>query len=215
MTKQILAFAAVLTFLAGCQESDSLEQQPASGAVEGQPVSLVRHDAEVACGECQFGMEGSGCDLAVRIDGDCYYVDGASIDDFGDAHASDGMCLCIRKAKIEGEIKDGRFVASSIELLPLDETKQAEEAQEKLRQSPMGASFGIKGGKLIVNDIWEQGLGAQAGLLLNDEIVKLNGQPVEELDSDALKAVLTESESIEFTVLRNGEETLVQVDVGG
>ena len=32
-------------------------------------------------------MPGNGCDLAVRIDGQVYYVDGSSIDDHGDAHA--------------------------------------------------------------------------------------------------------------------------------
>ena len=64
------------------------------------------------------GDEGSGCDLAVRIDGKSYYVDGSSIDDHGDAHGDDGLCNCIRKAKVTGEIKDGRFVAASFEVLP-------------------------------------------------------------------------------------------------
>ena len=65
-------------------------------------------------------MEGSGCDLAIRIDGKSYYVDGSSIDDHGDAHADDGLCNQIRKAKVTGEIKDGRFLAESIQVLPTE-----------------------------------------------------------------------------------------------
>ena len=42
---------------------------------------------ETACGECQFGMKGKSCDLAVRIDGKSYFVDGTTIDEHGDAHA--------------------------------------------------------------------------------------------------------------------------------
>jgi hypothetical protein len=38
-------------------------------------------------------MEGHGCELAVRIDGKSYFVDGSSIDSHGDAHASDGFVL--------------------------------------------------------------------------------------------------------------------------
>jgi len=48
---------------------------------------------EAACGECQFAMPGTGCDLAVRIDGEHYFVDGTGIDDHGDAHANEGLCI--------------------------------------------------------------------------------------------------------------------------
>lgn len=72
---------------------------------------------EAACGQCQFGLEGKGCDLAVKIDGKAYFVDGTEIDDHGDAHAADGFCETIRKAKVKGEIADGRFKASSFTLL--------------------------------------------------------------------------------------------------
>ncbi len=33
-----------------------------------------------SCGECQFKMLGRSCDLAVRIDGKSYFVDGTTID---------------------------------------------------------------------------------------------------------------------------------------
>lgn len=73
---------------------------------------------EASCGECQFGMKGKDCDLAVRIDGKAYFVDGTSIDDHGDAHAADGFCEAIRKAEVQGEIVNGRFVATYFKLLP-------------------------------------------------------------------------------------------------
>ena len=75
---------------------------------------------EATCGECQLGMDGTGCDLAVRIDDQAYFVDGTSMDEHGDAHGADGMCNCIRQAKVSGEIINGRFTADSFELLPLD-----------------------------------------------------------------------------------------------
>ena len=74
--------------------------------------------AEVSCGECQFGMTGKSCDLAIRIDGKAYFVDGTKIDDHGDAHASDGFCNAIRKAKIQGEIVNNRFKATYMKLIP-------------------------------------------------------------------------------------------------
>jgi hypothetical protein len=73
---------------------------------------------EASCGQCQFKMKGHGCELAVRIDGKSYFVDGASIDSFGDAHADEGFCLSIRKAEVLGKIVDNRFKAASFKLLP-------------------------------------------------------------------------------------------------
>jgi hypothetical protein len=74
---------------------------------------------EASCGQCQFGMNGKGCELAVRIDGIAYLVDGTSIDQHGDAHAKDGFCEVIRKAKVQGKIANGRFVASYFKLKKL------------------------------------------------------------------------------------------------
>lgn len=74
---------------------------------------------EVSCGQCQFGLKTQdGCDLAVRIDGQAYFVDGAHIDDFGDAHDENtGFCEVIRKAEVTGEIINERFEVSTINLL--------------------------------------------------------------------------------------------------
>ena len=73
---------------------------------------------EAACGQCQFKMEGKACDLAVRINGKSYFVDGTKIDDHGDAHAKNGFCEKVRKAEVQGSIVKNRFVATSFKLLP-------------------------------------------------------------------------------------------------
>lgn len=73
---------------------------------------------EASCGECQFKLEGKGCNLAVRIDGKAYFVDGTKIDDHGDAHAKDGFCEAIRKAQVQGEVVNNRFKATYFKLLP-------------------------------------------------------------------------------------------------
>ncbi len=78
----------------------------------------INQVVEAACGQCQFRMaEKSGCDLAVKIEGKFYFVDGTTIHDHGDAHADDGFCQVIRQAKVKGEIIDGRFKAESFTLV--------------------------------------------------------------------------------------------------
>jgi hypothetical protein len=80
--------------------------------------ALKSQIVEVSCGECNFGMKGKNCELAVRIDGKTYFVDGTKIDDHGNAHAKDGFCEVIRKAKVTGEIVNNRFQATTFILLP-------------------------------------------------------------------------------------------------
>jgi hypothetical protein len=116
--KSIPVIAIVLSvFLtAGCETKT--ETSTNNNHSDGS-VNVVDKVVEASCGQCQFELKGNSCDLAVRIDGKSYFVDGNSIDDFGDAHAEDGLCNMIRKAKVSGEIKNGRFIATSFELLPL------------------------------------------------------------------------------------------------
>jgi Family of unknown function (DUF6370) len=75
-------------------------------------------EAEVSCGKCKLGLQGKTCEMAVRIDNKSYYVDGADIDSFGDAHAHDGLCNAIRPAEVQGEMVNGRFKISYIKLIP-------------------------------------------------------------------------------------------------
>ncbi|QBN19711.1 DUF6370 family protein [Flavobacterium nackdongense] len=105
--KKVLTFCiALISFTVFSQE---IIEQPKKQIVEA------------SCGQCQFGMEGKSCDLAVRIDGKPYFVDGTHIDQHGDAHGSDGFCAKVRKAEVVGEIVDNRFKATFFKLIP--ETK--------------------------------------------------------------------------------------------
>ena len=110
MIKLLLIF--LLTFTGCCTKTnnDTLSQ-------EGKDIS-INQVVEAACGQCQFGMtEKSGCDLAVRIDGETYFVDGTNINEHGDAHAHDGFCQVTRSANVKGKIIDGRFQSESFTLI--------------------------------------------------------------------------------------------------
>ena len=82
------------------------------------PKIIKNQTVEIACGECKFKMEGKSCDLAIRIDGKSYFVDGKTVDDFGDAHdEKHGFCNVISKATVTGEIVNNRFKATDIKLI--------------------------------------------------------------------------------------------------
>ena len=102
MKKIITLFIVLLSFSVVAQETKVQQKQ------------IV----EASCGQCQFGMKGKACDLAVRLDGKPYFVDGTHIDQHGDAHAADGFCAAVRKAEVVGEIVDNRFKATYFKLLP-------------------------------------------------------------------------------------------------
>ena len=85
---------------------------------------------ETACGECQFKLSGKGCDLAVRIDGKSYFVDGTDIDSHGDAHAKDGFCNAIRKAEVQGEIVSDRFKVTYYKVMKSPEKKEQSATQK-------------------------------------------------------------------------------------
>jgi hypothetical protein len=75
---------------------------------------------ETSCGQCKFGSKGKGCNLAVRLDGKAWFVDGTEIDDHGDAHDEDGFCNAIRKARVQGEVINNRFLVSYFKLEPVE-----------------------------------------------------------------------------------------------
>ena len=81
-------------------------------------VPLKSQIVDASCGQCQFGIEGHGCELAIRIDGKSYFVDGTSIDSHGDAHAKNGFCEAVRKAEVTGRIIKNRYKSTSFKLLP-------------------------------------------------------------------------------------------------
>ena len=95
-----------------------------SGTAQGTGKKINQPDptkkimvVETACGQCRLGLPGKSCDLAIRINGKAYFVDGTNIDDHGDAHAKDGFCNAIRKAEVQGEIVNNRFKATYFKLI--------------------------------------------------------------------------------------------------
>ncbi len=116
----LIALSGAASYLIGCQQQT---ERPAMGSQhESSPETVAQQYRAVivdaACGQCQFGLPGSSCDLAVRINGASYFVDGTGIDDHGDAHSSDGFCNAVRPVRVSGQVQEGRFVATHFEVLP-------------------------------------------------------------------------------------------------
>jgi hypothetical protein len=78
---------------------------------------------DASCGQCKLGLKGKSCDLAVKIDGKAYFVDGTHINAHGDAHANDGFCNAVRKAEVQGEVVNNRFAATYFKLVPESDTR--------------------------------------------------------------------------------------------
>ena len=113
-----------LVFIIGCICFSTASAQKVSKNIavpnNTQKIQIV----ETACGECQFKLKGKSCDLAVRINGKAYFVDGTSINDHGDAHAKEGFCNAVSKAEVQGKVVNNRFKATYFKLMPTEEVVQ-------------------------------------------------------------------------------------------
>lgn len=105
-----------LLLLASLALSTSLFAQEKKQGTPDKTKSI--QTVEAACGQCKLGLPGKTCDLAVRINGKAYFVEGIHIDSLGDAHAKDGFCNAIRKAHVQGEVVKDKFKASYFVLVP-------------------------------------------------------------------------------------------------
>ena len=106
-----LIIALFITSFGFAANAQKTTKQPATQQLNSKIV-------EIACGECKFKMKGKSCDLAIRVDGQSYFVDGKNVDDFGDAHdEKHGFCNVISKATVTGEIVNNRFKATDIKLI--------------------------------------------------------------------------------------------------
>ena len=112
----LLLYFSIATIVAAAQKSSTTDS-----ALTKKDTFLI---VDAACGQCMFQMKGKDCDLAVRVNGKTYYVDGTHIDEHGDAHAEDGFCNAIKKAKVQGTVVDDRFKATSFQLVPEKEKKK-------------------------------------------------------------------------------------------
>lgn len=103
----------LLTMFCSFAAAAQKDKQPVADTLQKTMV------VEASCGQCNFGLKGNSCDLAVRFGGQAYFVDGTSIDDHGDAHGEDGFCNAVRKAEVRGKIVNGRFATTYFKLLPV------------------------------------------------------------------------------------------------
>ena len=78
-----------------------------------KPIVLKNQIVDASCGTCNFGLKGKVCELAVKIDGTSYFVEGTKINDHGDSHAKDGFCNALKKSKVSGSVVNGRFKSKS------------------------------------------------------------------------------------------------------
>ena len=109
--------------------SSVFSQKTDSTVMKPDPTKKIQV-VEAACGECRFKLEGKGCDLAVRMDGKSFFVDGTDIDSHGDAHAKDGFCNAVRKAEVQGELVNNRFKVTYFKLLKEDAKKDSNTKQQ-------------------------------------------------------------------------------------
>ena len=210
----LCSLSFLIVFAIGCGEKSETANETGDISDDSNMTQISNQIVDASCGECQFGLPGKGCNLAVRVDGKSYYVGGSSIDDFGDAHDEDGMCNCIRKARVSGEIKNGRFVSTSFELLPFDKEQHDANQQQALKKSRLGASLAMKGDSILfIKDIWDAGPAGKAGLKKDDVVSALNDKRVSDLDQETLKSILGDSPSIKFTVQRGDETIDINVDL--
>lgn len=69
---------------------------------------------DAACGQCLFKIKTEkDCRMFIKVDGKNYPVTGIPEKNYGDAHSNEGYCTLIRKAYVSGEIKNGKFYATS------------------------------------------------------------------------------------------------------
>lgn len=125
-------------FSLGCQSESTSSNSPApetavTDSEEASAFAALQDDqtveVEAACGECQFGMPGSGCDLAVRYKGETLFVAGTGIDDHGDAHAADGFCNAIKKATVRGHVEDGKFHVTDFQLVDAGDSNDTSDTE--------------------------------------------------------------------------------------
>ena len=102
-----IAASVLMPLITGCQSGED------SNAIQESSITATATNGtvEAGCAMCIFGVEGrDDCELAVKIDGKPYLVTGIDIDTHGS-----GFCESSKQADVEGEVKDGKFVATKFE----------------------------------------------------------------------------------------------------
>ena len=99
----------------GCSSSRS-HSQTSNKLLESIPYNkVVSGNVLISCGMCNFMTDDNNCNLAVKIGRNVLPVNGKDIDAHGDSHSVDGYCNVIKKAYVEGRVKNNKFYADKIE----------------------------------------------------------------------------------------------------
>lgn len=114
MTRLLIVLLGLGLTSLHAQESKTIHQLDKSKKV---------YIVQASCGSCNFKMKVPGCPLAIKLDDKYYLVDGAKLDDYGDAHAEDGFCNVIKKAKVQGDTSGSVFKATYFELVKREKSR--------------------------------------------------------------------------------------------
>ena len=109
----LTVMSSVSLGLLGCSSQADQAGPLESAATDADAVAVVSQTVEAGCGSCTYKMDGvEVCELAVKIDGKPYLVEGSDVD----AHEA-GLCETTKQAEVAGKIQQGKFVATAFELL--------------------------------------------------------------------------------------------------
>tara|TARA_S200000501_G_scaffold379024_1_gene446660 strand:+ start:47687 stop:48082 length:396 start_codon:yes stop_codon:yes gene_type:complete len=119
----ILAITVLDVALAGCGGCAPTKTQAYSHyteknkrLIESVPKNMkVDGNVLISCGMCNFFTEDKTCAVSVKIGRDVFKVHGVDINDHGDSHAVNGYCNVIKRAYVNGKLKDKKLYAEKIE----------------------------------------------------------------------------------------------------
>ena len=101
------------------------------------------------------------------------------------------------------------FLRNFVIILDYPERKIIFEPFEKLEIKTNEYSYGLKlhrkEGKIIIQGVWVGSPADRAGLELGDEILRINGIPVDSMSIKEIEDLLDRSESLELSVLKPGK----------
>lgn len=124
--KSFLILGLVAMFCVACDKAAEPAKAPATDAGKTGPAAVIADakDAvatataaaqtlEVGCAKCTYHLDGAAtCGTAVKVGGTAYAVNVPGFDAM-----KEGLCAGAKQAKVTGEMKDGKFLASKIELI--------------------------------------------------------------------------------------------------
>ena len=112
----------------GCKKETPSEITPSSETTTTE-ATVVADGAftgtvEVACGSCIYGIkDAAGCPMAAKVNGTELLVENTGI-----SAMKTGLCSASQQATVTGDIKDGKLMATSFELIAKADIKDAAEA---------------------------------------------------------------------------------------